>query len=142
MSKPSFLYVALHEKTGAEVISGTESLSAGQLRFMARVKQGPPTTRWLDTIEHVLKFSAGKPWGLDISKQYFVSPNLKFGWRIIIQCQDMAVCLQHLVEAVKAAQVKAAEHVEYDVPLTGSPNRSPTAGLMGHVVVGPAAVRT
>lgn len=142
MNRPAaVLYAVLHEKTGAEIISGTEVMSASQLRFLVRVKPGQPTTRWLGVVEGLLSVSIKAKWGLDISKQYFLAPHLKFGWRIILQSSDLENHIALLAEAVKHTQVRGAPVQEEDIPLQGSPNRSPTAGLMGTVATGPGALR-
>lgn len=135
------LYTVLHEKTGAEVIAGTEVLTATQLRFLMRVKPGNPTTHWLGVVEGMLSISAKAKWGLDISKQYFLAPHLKFGWRIILQSTDLENHINLLAEAIKHVQVQGVAVMEQEIPLQGSPNRSPTAGPMGSVAIGPAAVR-
>lgn len=140
MTAPSILYAALHEKCGAEVIPSTEALTASQLRFLMRVKPGVNTARWLGVLESLLIISIGAKYGLDVSKQYFLGPNLKFGWRVILQSSELPAHIALLAEAVKHAQVRGVPVQEVEVPLVGSPNRSPTAGLMGTVATGATAM--
>lgn len=144
MSK-ELLYAALHERTGVEVpLPGTQNETETQLRFMARVHRGNPTTLWLGVVRHLLVFSRqpGLPWTLDISKRYFVTPedDLKYGWRIIIQSSALTPDIfVQLAQQVRGVQVQGRQLEE--VQLHGSPTRSRTAGLYGQVPVGPLAIR-
>lgn len=141
MSKPGIFFAALHEKTGAELLN--ETSNERQLRFMMRVRRGPTTTLWLGVIDHLImlgdqQLSTQKPeWTIDISKQYFRRPELKYGWRIILQGQELASHYEMLANEVRGVQVQAAQITE--VRLYGSPNRK-SGGLYGQVLVGPLAL--
>jgi hypothetical protein len=149
MSRGSGLYAALHEKTGAELLNETEKPQ--QLRFMMRVKKGMPTTMWLSIIDRLLQLGdeqlvankgSGVTWTIDISKQYFRRPELKYGWRVILQGEGLWDHLPILAEEVRKVTVEAAIVEIQEIPLHGSPNRSKTAGYMGTVPLGVAAVRS
>jgi len=144
MSKPALIYAALHEKVGAELLN--ETVKENQLRFMLRVKLGQSTTTWLATIDHLImlgdrQLATGKPeWTIDVSKQYFRKPDLKYGWRIIIQEAELSKYYDMLAREIRSVQVQGYQIEE--VKLHGSPNRSKTAGLLGHVPIGPMALHT
>lgn len=140
------LYAALHALAGVQVIPGTETRTEVQLRFMVRIQPGAPTQRWLGVVDQLLtaadaQLASGKPaWTVDISKQYFRRPHLKYGWRLIFQGQGLDPHLHALATSLRPIQVRSRELDE--IPLYGSPSRSKTAGPMGTVALGPAAVRS
>src|ERR1044071_907903 len=140
MSNP--FYEAIARRANAAVIPGSESQTDKQLRFMVRVPAGPTTTVWLGLIRTLLvaaKQGQRKAnWTLDISKHYFATADgdLRYGWRLIIQCNLIEVALADLADIISSAPVQASQIEE--VRLNGSPNRR-VGGLMGHVSVGAAA---
>lgn len=142
MSAASVLYAALHEKVGAEVLN--ESLKGKQLNFMLRIKKGQSTTLWLAVIERLLtladaqKANGNPEWTLDISKQYFMRPDLKYGWRVILQSTKLDELFEPLAQEVLASKTQAQVAEIQEVPLHGNPNRR-SGGLTGTVPVGPAA---
>lgn len=142
VSGAAVLYNALGERMGGELIAGSETYTPNQLRFMIRVHSGPPTTRWLGIVQHLLTVSkkASPAWSIDISKQYFVDPggSLRYGWRVILQGQLIAGYLEEVAREVRSAEVKGSQIEE--VRLNGSPTRR-VGGLMGHVAVGASASR-
>jgi hypothetical protein len=136
MNATAVLYAALSEKVGLEVVPESEVATESQVRFMVRVKTGTMTTRWLAVLDHIL--SVPLPGcGLDVSKHYFRSPHLRFGWRIIIQSKNLPEAISHLAELVRTAQLKVIQTREQEVPLQGSPNRSPRAGFTNPDSSGP-----
>lgn len=139
MTTPNVFYSAITARAGSEVIPGSEVLSEKQLRFMIRVAPGPTTTVWLGLVRHLLGASRGSTWTIDISKQYFLTPDgdLRYGWRIILQAASIAQHFQALADIVKKAEVRGAQLEE--VKLNGSPNRR-VGGYFGHVATGPAAL--
>lgn len=145
MSRASHLYAAMHERAGAELLN--ETATDKQLRFMVRVRKGINTTTWLSIIDRLLELgdtqvASGSPaWTIDVSKQYFRKPGLKYGWRIILQGVGVYEHLNVLAEEVRKVVVTATAIEVQEIPLHGSPNRSKTAGLMGQVPIGPAAMR-
>lgn len=131
MSSPQVLYDALAERTGAEVIN--EERKERQLRFMLRVKKGRNTTVFLAIVEALLataevQLAQDKPaWTIDISKQYHLRPDLRYGWRVILQGADLNPYFDLLANAVRSAQVKSSavnSGGDYqEIRLRGSPNR-------------------
>lgn len=144
MSAASVLYAALHEKVGAEVLN--ETLKGKQLNFMLRIKKGQSTTLWLAVVERLLTLAdaqkaTGNPeWTLDISKQYFMKPDLKFGWRVILASAKLDELFASLAQEVLAARFQTQVTEIQEVQLHGSPNRR-SGGYTDTVRVGPAAIR-
>lgn len=147
MSKPGLIYAACHERTsgGWELLNETHTEK--QLRFMMRIKSGPPTTIWLSIVDRLLELgdqqlATGKPaWTIDISKQYFRKPTFKYGWRIILQSAELPKVFETLATEIKAVKSQVFAVEVQEVALYGSPNRSKTAGLLGHVPIGPLALQ-
>jgi|SRR5688572_7577281 len=127
MSDAAILHAALHQKTGAELLD--EKATEKQLRFMVRVKRGQSTTLWLAVIDHLLalgdqQLSSGSPaWTIDISKQYFRRPELKYGWRIILQSSNLKAVCEQLASAVETLRPSMQNVMLEEVPLHGNPNR-------------------
>lgn len=125
MTEQNVLYAALADKTGAELLN--EKVSDRQLRFMVRVRKGPNTTMWLAVIDRLLELAdsqtAPAKWTIDISKQYFRRPDLKFGWRVILQGENLAQYYEPLAREVLAVHPNNAGKELQEVPLHGSPNR-------------------
>jgi hypothetical protein len=147
MSKPGLIYAACHDRTGGGWELLNEERTEKQLRFMMRVKRGQPTTIWLGIVNRLLELgdqqrATGNPaWTIDISKQYFRKPDLKYGWRIILQGPDLPSCFEMLANEIRKAQAEIMAVEIQEVKLHGSPNRSKTAGLFGHVPIGPLAMQ-
>lgn len=147
MSTSAVIYAACHERTsgGWELLN--ESQTDRQLRFMLRVRPGVPTTIWLSIVDRLLELgdqqlATGKPaWTIDISKQYFRKPTIKYGWRVILQGAELATHFDALAAEIRAVQSQVFAVEVQEVKLHGSPNRSKTAGYMGHVPIGPMAVQ-
>jgi hypothetical protein len=142
MSSPSILYAALHEKVGAEVLN--EAQKGKQLNFSLRIKKGASTTLWLAVVERLLTLAneeltkADPSWTLDISKQYFMKPDLKFSWRVILKSDAMPELCDALAKEVLAAKLQQQVTEVQEVNLHGSPNRR-SGGYTGTVPVGPLA---
>lgn len=138
------LLTVFQERASAEVIAGTEAFGETQVRFLVRIPKGPPTTRWLSIIDRLLELgdqqlaTKAPEWTLDISKQYFRRPDLRYGWRLIFQGKDLGSWFPRLAEAVKKVQIRAQQIEE--VRLNGSPNRR-VGGYTDKVLVGPLAIR-
>lgn len=146
MSDQAVLYAALQTKTGAELLN--EVVTERQLRFMMRVKKGQPTAIWLNVIDHIIalgdkQVASGSPaWTIDISKQYFRRPELKYGWRIILQSSNIkGTCLELAASIANVSQHAGQQHEITEVQLHGSPSRK-SGGYTGTVAVGHLAVRT
>jgi hypothetical protein len=93
---------------------------------------------WLSLMKKLLVLSRSSPWTLDLSKQYFLidgsEEDMRHAWRVIVQGEGLGEHDRTIANSLKSVQVVGARLEE--VPLYGSPNRSPTAGLYGHVPVG------
>lgn len=143
MTAPSILYAAMHEKVGAEVVD--ESIKGKQLLISLRIKKGSPTTMWLAIVEHLLvlasqELATHKPqWTIDISKHYFLKPDLKYTWRVIIKSDNLESHYEKLAKAILATKLQVTPTEITEIPLYGNPNRR-AGGLTGTVAVGPAAV--
>lgn len=134
MSNQSVFISALNERIGAEVVS--EKRTDKQLRLMLRIKRGQSTTIWLSIIERLLELeneqkATGSPaWTIDISRQYFLDPDLKYGWRVILQGSPLDQHFSTLAKGVKEATVKSTAEVT-EIPLYGNPNRRSGRQLVG-----------
>jgi hypothetical protein len=139
----SNLLKVLQERVSSEVIPGTETITDSQVRVLLRVPKGPTTTRWLQIINRLLELgdeqvaTKNPQWTIDISKQYFRRPDLKFGWRLIFQGKNMDKYFPLLAKEVKTLHIQAQQIEE--VRLNGSPTRR-VGGYSGTVPVGPAAL--
>jgi hypothetical protein len=137
------LLTVFHERVGAELIQGTENITETQVRFLMRVPKGPPTTRWLSIIDRMIDLgdqqlaTKAPEWTLDISKQYFRRPELRYGWRFIFQGKELAKWLPQIADSIKKMPIRAQQIEE--VRLNGSPNRR-VGGYYGQVPVGPLAL--
>lgn len=138
------LITICHERVHAELIEGTENITDAQVRFLLRVPKGPDTARWLSVIDHMLEIgdqqkhvSKAPEFTLDISKQYFRRPGLKFGWRLIFQGKELEKWLPVIADSVKKMHIRAQQLEE--VRLVGSPNRR-VGGYTDKVLVGPLAL--
>lgn len=138
----------MHAKAGAELLS--ETPTEKQLRFMMRVKKGQPTTIWLDIVDHLIMLgdqqiaTGNAAWTIDISKQYFRRPNLKFSWRVILQTrgESLKPFYAGLAQSIGNISQQATQaHEITEVRLHGNPNRK-SGGLTGTVAVGPLAIRS
>lgn len=142
MSEPAILYAALHTKAGAELLN--ETVTEKQIRFMVRVKRGQPTTMWLSIVDHLImlgdqQIATGKPeWTIDISKQYFRRPDLKYGWRVILQSSHLKSVCEELAQSIGSVRIQSQAQEIQEVALHGSPSRK-SGGLTGHVATGPLA---
>ena len=112
-----------------------------------RIKSGPSTTTWLSIADRLIELgdqqlATGKPaWTIDISKQYFRKPAFKYGWRVILQSAELSKIFEPLAMEIKAVKTQIFAVEVQEVALYGSPNRSKTAGLLGHVPIGPLALQ-
>ena len=139
MNQLPHVYHELNRRTGAELVN--ETPSEHQVRVVFRVPKGAGTRTWLLLMDRLLEVSEKAPWTLDVSKQYFrLNGGLRYCWRIIFQGQGMQAHDQQIASSFQSVRAPASAQLT-EVPLHGSPNRSPTAGLSGHVPVGPAAAR-
>jgi len=140
MANPNdVLQSILQKRVGFEIIS--QNTAANQIRYFGRVR---PTHMpiWLEAMRQLL-LVAGHGWSLDLSKQYFLrGDKLFFGWRIILQAQDLAGHLPAIIDVLQRVQIAPRELDE--VRLHAGPDRNALrngkgAQPMGSAVVGPAA---
>lgn len=98
---------ALAHKAGFEVVQ--ETCTTKQLRFVGRVLPSK-TKQWLRVAEQLLLHSESAPWSLDLSKLYFLrGGKLMYGWRLIIQAEDVAQHVPALVSIVGATPAIQAQ---------------------------------
>lgn len=141
MSAKEQLVTALGNKVGFEVINDHDS--SNQVRLFGRVRQ-PRMPGWLNVIRDLLLAAADNPWNLDISRQYFLRGNkLFFGWRVILQGQDIAQHMTQVCKIIRAVDVSTGKELD-EVPLHANPNRNAWrngrgAQPMEKAVVGPMA---
>jgi hypothetical protein len=97
---------ALAQRAGFEVVQ--ESCTTKQIRYVGRVAASK-AKQWLRVAEQLLQQSDGAPWSLDLSKLYFLrGGKLMYGWRLIVQGEDVMQYQAALVAAVtKAPTVQA-----------------------------------
>ena len=132
---------ALVQKAGAELV--TVTATEQQVRLTFRVPKGSGGKAWLGLMTQLLRLSRSSPWTIDISKRYVLldgsDDDMRYSWRIIVQGENLKSFDTGIAGAFKNVRMPGVQLSE--VTLHGSPNRSPTAGLAGHVPVGPLAVR-
>lgn len=131
----------LSRRTGSVLV--TETYNDRQARFVFRVPKGAGTARWMILMRQLYLFGRTSAWSIDISKHYFLldgtMDDWRYAWRIIFQGEDLDQHDAEIAHSFRDVRVAGSQLVE--VPLHGSPNRSPTAGTMGKVPIGQAAVR-
>ena len=132
----------LTRRTGAELV--TVEADDQQVRLTFRVPKGPGGKVWLGLMGQLLRLRRSSEWTLDISKRYVLmegsEDDIRYSWRIIMKAANLQAHDPAIAGSFKTIRTTGAQLNE--VALHGSPNRSPTAGLAGHVPVGPLAVRT
>ena len=110
------LFAAFEARVGFEVVS--KSSTESQLRLIGRVpsqKMGD----WLIIIQRLLGRSEEADWNIDISKQYFLrSGKILYGWRLIVQADEVAGHLDEIVSLVTSSPRSKKEITE--IPLTGA----------------------
>jgi hypothetical protein len=98
---------ALAQKAGFEVVQ--ESSTDRQVRYVGRVAPSK-VKQWLWVAEQLLIHSDGAPWSLDLSKLYFLrGGKLMYGWRLIIQGENVAQYQAALIAAVSKAPAVQAQ---------------------------------
>lgn len=141
MSAKEQLVTILSSKVGFEVINDHDSPK--QIRLFGRVRQ-PRMPGWLNVIRDLLLAAENNPWSIDISRQYFLrGKKLFFGWRVILQGQDIAQHVTQVCKVIRAADVTTGKELD-EVPLHASPDRNALrngrgAQPMEKAVVGPMA---
>ena len=139
------LIAVFRERVGAEILEGTENVTETQARFLLRIPKGPPTTGWLSIVDRLLELgdqqlaTKAPTWTIDVSKQYFRRPDLRYGWRLILQSKELATYLPALAKDIKSIQLRV--HQLEEVRLNGSPTRRVSKGYADKVLVGPLALR-
>jgi len=130
----------LQAKTGFEPLS--KDNTADRIRSNGRVRQ-PNVAIWLQVVERLLMRSQSAPWKVDISKQYFMQGDeLKYSWRIIIQCADVLKYLPDILSTIDSAPMVV--NTSDEIPLHGNPDRlalknGKGAQPLGSFVAGKAA---
>lgn len=122
---PEDLYGRLLQRTGFETV--TKAVAAKQIRVLGRVRDGGVPT-WLRVVERLLLRADKAEWNVDISKQYFMrGDKLLYGWRIILQAEDINKHLSDIIQVIDSTPVAAGGENYYvdsdEVPLHGNPNR-------------------
>lgn len=141
MSAKEQIVAALSNKAGFEVIRDNDG--PNQIRLFGRVRQ-PRMPGWLNVIRDLLLAAEDEPWSIDISRQYFLrGKKLFFGWRLILQGQDISQHVPQICKIVRAVDVSPGRELD-EVPLHASPNRNALrngrgAQPMEKAVVGPMA---
>jgi hypothetical protein len=126
------LYNALHRKSGFEVVN--EANSEKQIRIIGRVTNNRMPT-WLVVIQRLLIKAEEAPWSIDISKQYFLrGGKVLFGWRVILQGENIASHLDSIAEVISGAPVMKMEINE--VPIQRSAHRTQMIRGRGAQVIG------
>jgi len=138
----SSLSQTLKMRSGYELVSCSEA--PNQVRILGRVP-GEMMDTWKVMMSALLDASERASWNIDISKQYFKRQgHLVFGWRIILQGQDVADRLLEVCEVVSNAP-RAKVVVEEQRLYGASANRNAPRGGKGAqgvltAVVGPMAI--
>lgn len=135
------LYLALHRKSGFEVVSQTASTN--QIRVLGRIPQNR-MPGWLPVSLALLLASESSPWNADISKQYFPrNRKLRFAWRIILQGENIAQHLPQIVGIIDKVPMMRTELKE--VPIQRSSHRQSMGAKGARGIAGeggvPAIVR-
>jgi hypothetical protein len=134
------LQAILLQKVGFEIVS--QSLGGNQARYFGRVRPSHMPA-WLAAMRELLVNENKAQWSIDLSRQYFLrADKLFFGWRVIIQGQDIQGALTQIVSIIQ--QVQAARAQVDEVPLHAPPNRNALRNGRGaqptiSAVVGPMA---
>jgi hypothetical protein len=133
------LYELLQTRVQAEIVD--EEYHENRVRFNPRIPKGPQTTLWNQFVARMLQLARleldsprGPSWTIDISKQMTLAPDLRWGWRVILQSPAIAETVLAIATDLKGLRVRSSQIEE--VRLVGSPNRSRTAGPTGTVPVG------
>lgn len=130
----------LRSKVGFETI--TEHIGTNQLRLFGRVRP-PSMPGWLSAARDLLLAAPQSAWTVDLSRQYFLrGEKLFFGWRVIVQGQDVQQHLNQVSQVVNNVQVAVRQLDE--VALHAPPNRNALRNGRGaqetlKAVVGPMA---
>ena len=149
MTTRNDIYHALFQKCGFEVVVETEE--PNRLRIVGRIRQGADGRNmgnWQLVMHRLLSAAFHRPWTIDISKHFFMrteeSP-LVFGWRIILQSENVAQHYADVLNLIHTAPSTARTEV-MEMPMPGSSaHRNTTAGgkrgagTIGSVPVGPLA---
>lgn len=132
----------LKMRSGFELVSHTDT--PNQVRMLGRVPNNMMES-WKVIMHRLLTESERSSWSVDISKQYFLRHSrLVYGWRIILQGQDVGSRLPELSEVVSNAP-RAKVIVEEQRLYGASANRNAPRGGKGAqgvltAVVGPMAI--
>jgi len=150
MTTRNDIYQALFQKCGYEMVIETEE--PNRLRIMGRIRlgnDGRNMGNWQLVMHRLLKAAFRRPWTIDISKDFFIKTEdspLVFGWRIILQGENVAQYFADVVNIIQTAPATARTEVT-EMPMPGSKaHRNSTAGgargagASGSVPVGPLAV--
>jgi hypothetical protein len=110
------LYATLDHIVGFEAVS--ENVADNQIRVLHRVSKDG-MQNWLVMMQHLLQAAERAPWNVDLSKQYFLRANrVHYGWRMIIQAQNVRSHLPAIIAVVQAAP--RARRVVEEMPLVGA----------------------
>ena len=112
------LLAALSARFGMQPVS--QNATKSQVRLVLRI--GSQHTRnWIVGAQHLLQVSQRSPWNLDLSRQYFLRGDVMvWGWRLILQHEDIAAHLPAIVQAVNSAPRAKFEVEEQALPgITG-----------------------
>lgn len=134
------LEATLQARVGFEVIQ--QQVKENQIRFFGRVRPSHMPT-WLLAMRALLLSTEGAPWSVDLSRQYFLrGEKLFFGWRIIIQSNNIQEQLPTIISIIQSVQYVQAQvdevplHVRADRnALRNGKGAQPTATA----IVGPLA---
>ena len=132
----------LKMRGGFDVVN--HAITKNQIRVLGRVPKDMMNA-WLVIIHHMLSHSEAAAWSVDISKQYFLrNGRVLFGWRLIIQGDDIEQHLPSICEALSNTP-RPKVIVEEQKLYGASSNRNAPRGGKGAqgvltAVVGPMAV--
>ncbi len=132
----------LKMRGGFDLVS--QSVTENQLRILGRVPKDMMNA-WLVVIHQLLGRSETASWSVDISKQYFLrNGKVLYGWRIIIQAQQVEGHLGAICEAISNTP-RPKVIVEEQRLYGASSNRNSPKGGKGaqgvlSAVVGPMAI--
>lgn len=131
----------LYQRAGYESVDN--KVTATQVRFFGRVRQAN-MPMWLAIMKDLLLASEGAPWSIDLSRQYFLrGDKLYFGWRIILQGENIQQHMQAVAAVVQASTPPAPRQAD-EVRLHAPPNRNALRNGRGaqpteRAIVGPLA---
>lgn len=132
----------LKMRGGFELVNHNSTVN--QVRILGRVPKESMNS-WLVIIHQLLKLSESSSWSADISKQYFLRQGrVLFGWRVILQGENVEGYMGVLCEAVSNAP-RPKVILEEQRLYGASPDRNAPRGGKGAqgvltAVVGPMAI--